>query len=66
MHHMACIAVAVPLIRFHYTTLIITECMYIHIYLQAHSAIPQTGSLPNITTEMLAYGFYYNQAMVQN
>ena len=42
--------------------------MHVHVYipihlLQAHNTIPQTGSLTNITTEILAYGFYYNQAM---
>ena len=38
--------------------------VYIPIHLlQAHNTIPQTGSLTNITTETLAYGFYCNQAM---
>ena len=37
--------------------------VYIPIHLlQAHNTIPQTGSLTNITTETLAYGFYCNQA----
>ena len=41
--------------------------MHVHVHipihlLQAHNTIPQTGSLTNITTETLAYGFYCNQA----
>ena len=39
-------------------------CIYTPIHLlQAHNTIPQTGSLTNITTEMLAYGFYCNRVM---
>ena len=39
-------------------------CIYTPIHLlQAHNIVPQTGSLTNITTEMLAYGFYCNQEM---
>ena len=42
--------------------------MHVHVYipihlLQAHNTIPQTGSLTNIITETLGYGFYCNQVM---
>ena len=61
MHHihMACIAAAVPIIRFYYST----DYHRVHAYipidlLQAHNTYTQTGNLTNITTEMLVYGFY--------
>ena len=69
MHHMACIAAAVPIIRLPALAQIIVECMYVYIpmdLLQAHNTIPQTGSLTNVITEMLTYGFYCNQAMAHN
>ena len=61
MHHMACIAAAVPIIRdsisIDYHGMHVRVYIPIHL-LQAHNIIPQTGSLTNITTETLAYGFY--------
>ena len=62
MHHLACIAVAVPIISIDYHGMHVRVYIRIHL-LQAHNTIPQTGSLTNITTETLAYGFYCNQVM---
>ena len=63
---MTCTTAAVPIIRLHYS--IDYHGMYVRVYipihlLQAHNTIPQAGSLTNITTETLVYGFYCNQAM---
>ena len=39
-------------------------CTYTYTFATStHNTIPQTGSFTNITTQMLAYGFYCNQAM---
>ena len=63
---MACIATAVPI----YLDSISTDYHGVHVrvyipihLLKTHNTIPLTGGLTNITTEMLAYGFYCNRAM---